>query len=145
MRLRLERRIAYLQNILNVRYPIELVSTVQVIPTVLKISPLVEPPPVDILFNSILRSSAMSSIPEVSLDTNTPIPLPNSMSSTNILEMELCSGSAVPLEIEQLDDGFTDIPEEELQQRDAEQKQLQDALTQLELDKLMKRKPRVKK
>ncbi len=106
MRLRLERRIAYLQNILNVRYPVELVSTVQV-------SPSVEPPPV--FFETVL-------IPDI-------VP--------SIIEL--------PLEIEQLDDGFTDILEEELQQRDAEQKQLQDALTQLELDRLMKRKPRVKK
>ena len=106
MRLRLERRIAYLQNILNVRYPLELVSTVQV-------SPTVEPPPVDILF--------------------TPIPLP----ILPIIEL--------PLEIEQLDDGMTDMNEEEIQQREEEQKQLQDALTQLELDKLLKRKPRVKK
>ena len=35
--------------------------------------------------------------------------------------------------------------EEEIQQREEEQKILQDALTQLELDKLLKRKPRVKK
>ena len=108
MRLRLERRIAYLQNILNVRYPIELVLTVQV-------SPTVEPPPVDILFTSIPL-----------LDI--PIPI-----------MEL------PLEIEQLDDGMTDMNDDEIQQREEEQKILQDALTQLELDKLLKRKPRVKK
>ena len=50
-----------------------------------------------------------------------------------------------PLEIEQLDDGMTDMNEEEIQQREEEQKILQDALTQLELDKLLKRKPRVKK
>ena len=137
MRLRLERRIAYLQNILNVRfpeggdkvpYPIELVSTVQV-------SPLVEPPPVDILFNFM---SSWTSSP--CGNTNTPIPLPIQEVSLDILPI-----IELPLEIEQLDDGFTDIPEEELQQRDAEQKQLQDALTQLELDKLLKRKPRVKK
>ena len=122
MRLRLERRIAYLQNILNVRfpeggdkvpYPIELVSTVQV-------RPLVEPPPVDILF--------------------TPIPLPIPQVSLDILPI-----LEQPLEIEQLDDGMTDMNEEEIQQREEEQKILQDALTQLELDKLLKRKPRVKK
>ena len=114
MRLRLERRIAYLQNILNVRYPVEIVSTVQV-------SPTVEPPPV--FFETVL--------------------------------MEPCSGSAVPdivpsiielpLEIEQLDDGMTDMNDDEIQQRDEEARKLQDALTQLELDKLLKRKPRVKK
>ena len=113
MRLRLERRIAYLQNILNERYPLELVSTVQV-------RPLVEPPPVDILF--------------------TPIPLPIPQVSLDILPI-----LEQPLEIEQLDDGMTDMNEEEIQQREEEQKILQDALTQLELDKLLKRKPRVKK
>ena len=120
MRLRLERRIAYLQNILNVRYPIELVSTVQV-------CPLVEPPPVEILFNS------MSS-------TNTPIPLPIPQVSLDILPI-----IELPLEIEQLDDGMTDMNDDEIQQRDEEARKLQDALTQLELDKLLKRKPRVKK
>ena len=106
MRLRLERRIAYLQNILNVRYPVEIVSTVQV-------SPTVEPPPV--FFETVL-------IPDI-------VP--------SIIEL--------PLEIEQLDDGMTDMNEEEIQQREEEQKILQDAITQLELDKLLKRKPRVKK
>ncbi len=64
MRLRLERRIAYLQNILNVRYPegwdkvpypTEINSTVQV-------SPLVEPPPVDtggiVRYTSYFRNPA---------------------------------------------------------------------------------------
>jgi len=106
MRLRLERRIAYLQNILNVRYPLELVSTVQV-------SPIVEPTTEEI--------------------SSTPITI------EPVLSIEK------PLEIEQLDDGMTDMNEEEIQQREEEQKILQDALTQLELDKLLKRKPRVKK
>ena len=79
---------------------------------------MVEPPPV--FFETVLIPDIVPSIIELPLGTD-------------------CR------EIEQLDDGFTDIPEEEQKQRDAEQKQLQDALTQLELDKLLKRKPRVKK
>ena len=106
MRIRLERRIAYLQNILNVRYPIELVSTVQV-------SPTVEPPTKEI--------------------PSTP------------MTIEHVPSIEIPLEIEQLDDGMTDMNDDEIQQRDEEARKLQDALTQLELDKLLKRKPRVKK
>ena len=138
MRLRLERRIAYLQNILNVRYPIELVSTVQV-------SPLVEPPPVDILFNSM--SSTNTSIPlldiPISMSSWTSSPCGNT--NIPIIELPLGTESRLCREIEQLDDGMTDMNEEEIQQREEEQKILQDALTQLELDKLLKRKPRVKK
>ena len=44
-----------------------------------------------------------------------------------------------------MDDGMTDITEDELRQRDDDEKKLQDALSQIELDKLLKRKPRVKK
>ena len=113
MRLRLERRIAYLQNILNVRYPVEIVSTVQV-------SPIVEPPTEEI--------------------SSTPITIePVSIEQPLGTESRLCR------EIEQLDDGMTDMNDDEIQQRDEEARKLQDALTQLELDKLLKRKPRVKK
>ena len=45
----------------------------------------------------------------------------------------------------QIDDDMTDIPEDELRQRDDEEKKLQEALSQIELDKLTKRKPRMKK
>ena len=122
MRIRLERRIAYLQNILNVRYPLELVSTVQV-------SPTVEPPPV--FFETVLMEPCSgSAVPDI-------VP--------SIIELPLGTESRLCREIEQLDDGMTDMNEEEIQQREEEQKILQDALTQLELDKLLKRKPRVKK
>ena len=40
---------------------------------------------------------------------------------------------------------LTDIPEDELKQRDEDEQKLKDTLQQIELDKLMKRKPRVKK
>ena len=48
----------------------------------------------------------------------------------------------VPIET---DDGMTDITEDELKQRDDDEKNLQEALRQIELDKLLKRKLRVKK
>ena len=40
---------------------------------------------------------------------------------------------------------LTDIPEDEINQREEEQKLLEEKLAQIELDKLVKKKPRVKK
>ena len=64
------------------------------------------------------------------LDTRFPKTVPT-------LVVEICTP--------QIDDDMTDIPEDELRQRDDEEKKLQEALSQIELDKLLKRKPRVKK
>ena len=61
--------------------------------------------------------------------------------SVGITEPTLIVESRTP----QIDDDMTDIPEDELRQRDDEEKKLQEALSQIELDKLTKRKPRMKK
>jgi hypothetical protein len=95
MEQRLQKRIDYLQRILDTRFP----------------KPL---------------SIATELVPDIS-DANSVV-------SSNIAEL---------LSIEQ-DDGMTDIPEDELKQRDEEEQKLKDTLQQIELDKLMKRKPRKK-
>ena len=96
MKQRIEKRIAYLQHILDTRFPEPLIITDR-------------------------QSIATELVPDIS-DTNFVI-------SSNIEQ----------------DDGMTDIPEDELKQRDEEEQKLKDTLQQIELDKLMKRKPRVKK
>ena len=45
----------------------------------------------------------------------------------------------------ELEPELTDIPEDEINQREEEQKLLEEKLAQIELDKLVKKKPRVKK
>jgi len=95
--IRLQRKIAHLQNVLDRRYTINNPLPV-LIPVVLPV-----------------------------VDVVVPEPEPN-----------------IPLVEEQLEE-FTDVPEEEIQQREDEQKALEDKLARLELDKLIKKKPRVKK
>ncbi len=102
MKQRIEKRIAYLQHILDTRFP-------------------------ELLIIRDRQSIATELVPDIS-DANSVI-------SSNIAELR---------SIEQ-DDGMTDIPEDELKQRDEEEQKLKDTLQQIELDKLLKRKPRVKK
>jgi hypothetical protein len=78
------------------------------------------------------------------LDTRFPKPLIIADLITKELVADISSNIAELRSIEQ-DDGMTDIPEDELKQRDEEEQKLKDTLQQIELDKLMKRKPRVKK
>jgi hypothetical protein len=77
------------------------------------------------------------------LDTRFPKPLIIADLITELVA-DISSNIAELRSIEQ-DDGMTDIPEDELKQRDEEEQKLKDTLQQIELDKLMKRKPRVKK
>ena len=95
--IRLQKKIAHLQNVLDRRYTINNPLPV-LIPVVLPV-----------------------------VDVVVPEPEPH-----------------IPLVEEQLEE-FTDVPEEEIQQREDEQKALEDKLARLELDKLIKKKPRVKK
>jgi hypothetical protein len=78
------------------------------------------------------------------LDSRFPKPLIIADLITKELVADISSNIAELRSIEQ-DDGMTDIPEDELKQRDEEEQKLKDTLQQIELDKLMKRKPRVKK
>ncbi len=66
-----------------------------------------------------------------------------SIPTTNLMIVESEANTILPQEL--TDDGMTDIPEDELKQRDEEEQKLKDTLQQIELDKLMNRKPRVKK
>ncbi len=63
-------------------------------------------------------------------------------STTNLMIVDSEVNTILPQEL--TDDGMTDIPEDELKQRDEEEQKLKDTLQQIELDKLMKRKPRKK-
>ena len=89
--IRLQRKIAHLQNVLDRRYTINNPLPV-LIPVVLPV-----------------------------VDVVVPEPEPD-----------------IPLVEEQLEE-FTDVPEEEIQQREDEQKALEDKLARLELDKLIKK------
>ena len=94
--IRLQRKIAHLQNVLDRRYtinnPLPVLMDPMGIPVILPV-----------------------------VDVVVPEPEPN-----------------IPLVEEQLEE-FTDVPEEEIQQREDEQKALEDKLARLELDKIIKK------
>lgn len=118
---RLQRKIAHLQNVLNTKYlspplpPLNRSNDVHSEYMILKARP---PPP--------------------SLPIIEPPP-PEVVSSSPEVDTQI-----IPKEPEVIDE-FTDVPEEEIEQREAEQKALEDQLARLELEKLVKKKPRTKK
>ena len=120
---RLQRKIAHLQNVLDTRYlspPLPPLIDVHSEYMILKARP---PPPI---FEPIIEPIIEPPPPEV-------------VSSPPEVEIPI-----IPEEPEVIDE-FTDVPEEEIQQREDEQKALEDQLARLELEKLVKKKPRTKK
>ena len=105
--IRLQKKIAHLQNVLDRRYTIN-----NPLPVLI---PIVLPPPEILNLCSNLCSLA-SPPPEI---------------------LTLYSLASPPT-AEPIDE-FTDVPEEEIQQREDEQKALEEQLARLELDKLIKK------
>ena len=103
---RIEKRIAYLQNIVDTRFPVETEVIAESIPEVV-----------------------------INVEVNAEL-LPKGINADTLrgTESQLIQ-----------DDGMTDFTDEELRQREEEEKILQEQLQQIELDKLTKRKPRTKK
>ena len=134
---RLQRKISHLQNILNTKYlapPLPPLIDVHTEYMILKARPppVIEPPPVFELPVPPANDSSCCSPP--------PPPSPLLIIEEE-REVPLFAGGT---EVEPVDE-FTDVPEEEIEQREAEQKALEDQLARLELEKLVKKKPRTKK
>ena len=112
--IRLQKKIAHLQNVLDRRYTIN--------------NPV--PPLIDVHSEYMILNARP---PPPSLPIIEPIIEPPPPE----VEIQIIPEEPV--------DEFTDVPEEEIQQREDEQKVLEEQLARLELDKLIKKKPRVKK
>jgi len=144
---RLQRKISHLQNILNTKYlapplpPLIDVHTEYMMlkarPPIVEPEPIVEPQPIV----EPPPPPPLMIIPQEELLRLTPL-----VSLMIIVEEPEYTVTQIQEEpdVEEPVDEFTDVPEEEIEQREAEQKALEEQLARLELEKLVKKKPRTK-
>jgi hypothetical protein len=117
-RIHIERKIAHLQKVLSRHYPTQNMPPIIYIERDTDGNLIV--PTTDKMGHSVVRWNTGESLP---LEHN----------------------GALNFEPVELEPELTDIPEDEINQREEEQKLLYEKLAQIELDKLVKKKPRVKK